>query len=169
MSADQADAHRPKIKIENRNVYFSPLCTTSSNLFKSRECQNCCPLVSSPSLLQYIIQQRNIFRTNNELHEERNIHRARTQKPRQPGRPSGWRPACGNIPRQGIHFTISTITLPPHFRLQYSHPRGGEWADPGDSAIPGQPVAEVKQASSTPPHSKNKFNILGPNRTRIRY
>ena len=35
----------------------------------------------------------------------------------------------------------------------------GEWADPGGTAIPGQPVARVEQAPYTSPMSKNQFNI----------
>ena len=35
----------------------------------------------------------------------------------------------------------------------------GEWADPGGTAIPGQPVAKVEQAPYTSPKSKNQFNI----------
>ena len=34
------------------------------------------------------------------------------------------------------------------------------WADPGGTAIQGQPVTEVEQAPSTPSFSKNQFNIL---------
>ena len=34
------------------------------------------------------------------------------------------------------------------------------WADPGGTAIPGQPVTEVEQAPTTPSFSKNQFNIL---------
>lgn len=34
------------------------------------------------------------------------------------------------------------------------------WAEPGGTAMPGQPVAEVVQAPNTPPSSKNQFNIL---------
>lgn len=67
---------------------------------------------------------------------------------------------CVKIHQRQLFYFLA-ITLP--------QPTWGEWADPGGSAIPGQPVAEVKQASSTPPNYKNKFNILGPNRTRIRY
>jgi len=36
------------------------------------------------------------------------------------------------------------------------------WAEPGGTAMPGQPVAEVVQAPNTPPSSKNQFNILIP-------
>ena len=32
------------------------------------------------------------------------------------------------------------------------------WADPGGTAIPGQPVTEVEQAPSTPSFSKNHFH-----------
>lgn len=35
----------------------------------------------------------------------------------------------------------------------------GEWADPGGTAIPGQPVEEPEQAPVSPPSSKNQFNI----------
>ena len=34
-----------------------------------------------------------------------------------------------------------------------------EWAVPGGTAIPGQPVAKVEQAPDTSPSSKNQFNI----------
>jgi hypothetical protein len=34
------------------------------------------------------------------------------------------------------------------------------WANPGGTAMPGQPVAVVEQAPSTPSISKNQFNIL---------
>lgn len=34
------------------------------------------------------------------------------------------------------------------------------WADPGGTAMPGQPVTEVEQAPNTPSFSKNQFNIL---------
>jgi hypothetical protein len=36
------------------------------------------------------------------------------------------------------------------------------WADPGGTAIPGQPATEVEQAPSTPSVSKNQFNICCP-------
>ena len=38
----------------------------------------------------------------------------------------------------------------------------GEWADPGGTAIPGQPVAKVEQAPDTSPMFKNQFNIEAP-------
>ncbi len=34
-----------------------------------------------------------------------------------------------------------------------------EWANPGSTAIPGQPVARVAQAPNTSPMFKNQFNI----------
>ena len=37
-----------------------------------------------------------------------------------------------------------------------------EWADPGGTAIPGQPVAKVEQALYTSPRYKNQFNIEVP-------
>jgi len=36
---------------------------------------------------------------------------------------------------------------------------GREWAVPGGTAIPGQPVARAEQAPDTSPMSKNQFNI----------
>ena len=39
---------------------------------------------------------------------------------------------------------------------------GREWADPGGTAIPGQPVAKAEQAPDTSPSSKNQFNIVDP-------
>ena len=38
----------------------------------------------------------------------------------------------------------------------------GEWADPGGSAIPGQPVARTEQAPIPWPKFKNQFNIQVP-------
>ena len=38
----------------------------------------------------------------------------------------------------------------------------GEWAGPGGTAIPGQPVAKAEQAPDTSPSSKNQFNIVVP-------
>jgi len=37
-----------------------------------------------------------------------------------------------------------------------------EWAVPGGTAIPGQPVAKVEQAPDTSPSAKNQFNIEVP-------
>ena len=37
-----------------------------------------------------------------------------------------------------------------------------EWAAPGGTAIPGQPVAKVEQAPDTSPSAKNQFNIVDP-------
>ena len=36
----------------------------------------------------------------------------------------------------------------------------GEWANPGGTAIPGQPVEGSEQAPASPPSSKNQFNIV---------
>jgi len=35
----------------------------------------------------------------------------------------------------------------------------GKWADPGGTAIPGQPVARAEQAPDFSPVLKNQFNI----------
>lgn len=37
-----------------------------------------------------------------------------------------------------------------------------EWADPGGTAIPGQPVEKLKQAPKSSPSTKNQFNIEVP-------
>ena len=37
-----------------------------------------------------------------------------------------------------------------------------EWADPGGTAIPGQPVEKPEQAPESTPMSKNQFNIEVP-------
>ena len=37
-----------------------------------------------------------------------------------------------------------------------------EWADPGGTAIPGQPVARAEQAPDISPLTKNQFNIVVP-------
>ena len=34
-----------------------------------------------------------------------------------------------------------------------------EWADPGGTAIPGQPVEKLEQAPKSSPKSKNQFNV----------
>ena len=44
----------------------------------------------------------------------------------------------------------------------YCYSLGREWADPGGTAIPGQPVAKAEQAPDTSPISKNQFNIVDP-------
>ena len=41
-------------------------------------------------------------------------------------------------------------------------PPEGKWADPGGTAIPGQPVARAEQAPDISPVSKNQFNIEVP-------
>ena len=46
------------------------------------------------------------------------------------------------------------------FILNYNPRR--EWAGPGGTAIPGQPVAKAEQAPDTSPSSKNQFNIDVP-------
>jgi len=38
----------------------------------------------------------------------------------------------------------------------------GEWADPGGTARPGQPVPKVQQAPDTSPGFKNQSNIEAP-------
>ena len=45
--------------------------------------------------------------------------------------------------------------------IVFINPRG-EWAGPGGTAIPGQPVAKAEQAPDTSPSSKNQFNIVVP-------
>jgi len=40
-----------------------------------------------------------------------------------------------------------------------SPPQVVEWADPGGTAIPGQPVEKPEQAPASSPRSKNQFNI----------
>jgi len=37
-----------------------------------------------------------------------------------------------------------------------------KWADPGGTAIPGQPVARAEQAPDISPLTKNQFNIVVP-------
>ena len=39
-------------------------------------------------------------------------------------------------------------------------PWWGQWADPGGTAIPGQPVEGSEQAPASPPSIKNQFNIV---------
>lgn len=49
-----------------------------------------------------------------------------------------------------------------YFFLLFKITPQGEWADPGGTARPGQPVAKVEQAPDTSPKSKNQFNIVVP-------
>ena len=39
------------------------------------------------------------------------------------------------------------------------YPPRGKWADPGGTAIPGQPVERAEQAPDISPMFKNQFNI----------
>ena len=48
-----------------------------------------------------------------------------------------------------------------HIDLSIS-PRDGEWAVPGGTARPGQPVEKSEQAPASFPRFKNQFNIDGP-------
>ena len=41
-------------------------------------------------------------------------------------------------------------------------PLEGEWAGPGGTAKPGQPVEKSEQAPASSPSFKNQFNIDGP-------
>ena len=41
-------------------------------------------------------------------------------------------------------------------------PQCGEWAVPGGTARPGQPVEKSEQAPASSPSFKNQFNIDGP-------
>ena len=44
----------------------------------------------------------------------------------------------------------------------YYFPMYGEWAVPGGTARPGQPVEKSEQAPASSPRFKNQFNIDGP-------
>ena len=55
-----------------------------------------------------------------------------------------------------MDFQVVFITSEFYYSL------GREWADPGDTAIPGQPVAKAEQAPDTSPSAKNQFNIVDP-------
>lgn len=48
------------------------------------------------------------------------------------------------------------------FYLFVYSPKKGEWADPGGTAIPGQPVGKSEQAPVSSPKFKNQFNIVDP-------
>ena len=48
-----------------------------------------------------------------------------------------------------------------YFLLFENSPRG-EWANPGGTAIPGQPVGKSEQAPVSSPRFKNQFNIVDP-------
>ena len=37
-----------------------------------------------------------------------------------------------------------------------------EWANPGGTAIPGQPMVKMEQAPNSSPIVKNQFNIVDP-------
>jgi len=61
-----------------------------------------------------------------------------------------------NALTQGSHGDI----LNSYILLIFS-PKG-EWADPGGTAIPGQPVVRAEQAPNFSPSTKNQFNIEVP-------
>ena len=46
--------------------------------------------------------------------------------------------------------------------FMFIFPMYGEWADPGGTARPGQPVEKSEQAPASSPQFKNQFNIDGP-------
>jgi hypothetical protein len=53
---------------------------------------------------------------------------------------------------------IQVNQIQVYFYIELISPKG-EWADPGGTAIPGQPVARAEQAPDISPSSKNQFNI----------
>ena len=48
------------------------------------------------------------------------------------------------------------------FHIGFYFPHRGEWAVPGGTARPGQPVEKSEQAPASSPSFKNQFNIDGP-------
>ena len=48
------------------------------------------------------------------------------------------------------------------FTFDFNITPRGEWADPGDTGIPGQPVRKSEQAPASSPSAKNQFNIDVP-------
>lgn len=67
----------------------------------------------------------------------------------------GWGERVDKSWREGIGEGCGNLSL-----FDFS-PRG-EWADPGGTAIPGQPVARAEQAPDISPLTKNQFNIVVP-------
>ena len=56
-----------------------------------------------------------------------------------------------------------------YFYFLWCNSPKGEWADPGGTAIPGQPVGKSEQAPVSSPRFKNQFNIVDLQWSRIRY
>ena len=57
---------------------------------------------------------------------------------------------------------VFTTDVNNYFLFSFKISPRKEWAVPGGTAIPGQPVAKVEQAPDTSPSSKNQFNIEVP-------
>ena len=60
------------------------------------------------------------------------------------------------VPRKILHAADSRQAVLFVFEISPQ----GEWADPGGTAIPGQPVEKSEQAPESSPSSKNQFNII---------
>ena len=60
---------------------------------------------------------------------------------------------------ENLFYEILPTDLELFYDLRLFSPKR-EWADPGGTAIPGQPVEGPKQAPETPPSAKNQFNIV---------
>ena len=57
--------------------------------------------------------------------------------------------------------TRNSLHLLSFHQFKYYSPKG-EWAVPGGTAIPGQPVGKSEQAPASSPKFKNQFNIVDP-------
>ena len=77
---------------------------------------------------------------------------------------SMYRHDTGMVPAWYWHYSEAVMVLQQMCKwvfFMFYDPLG-EWAGPGGTAIPGQPVAKAEQAPDTSPSSKNQFNIVVP-------
>ena len=61
-----------------------------------------------------------------------------------------------------LHHRVCRLAAFLTFDIGFIFPPEGEWAVPGGTARPGQPVAKSEQAPASSPSFKNQFNIVGP-------
>ena len=61
-----------------------------------------------------------------------------------------------------VPVDVRTYRLFRNFAFDFNITPRGEWADPGGTAIPGQPVGKSEQAPASSPSAKNQFNIDVP-------
>ena len=67
-----------------------------------------------------------------------------------------------SVARPYLRTVYSTVYYFLSFTFQSTITPQREWADPGGTAIPGQPVGKSEQAPASSPSAKNQFNIDVP-------